>query len=677
MTRRFRVALLLGALTLPASLSAQSAPAAKPQLGTWGVDLSGRDSTEKPGDDFWDYANGNWAKTAVIPPDQTVTGSFNDLSLLSERQVRDIVAGLRAAQPGTKEAKIAALWTSWMDTATIEKRGAAVLRPYLAPVAAVTDRAGLIAIMARPGYTAPVGVGISADPDDPTHYSVGMGQGGLGLPNRDYYLRADGKFPAFRADYRGYVATMLRLAGFSDAEARADRIIALETQIAQAHWAPERSRDLTQSVNRMTVPELVSIAPQWDWPRYLQARGLGDPARVMVRQPSELVETGKLLDTVPLSTWKDYLAFHFIRTHATQLPKAFDDANFDFYSATLRDVKEQRERWKRGVGLLNSRLGEAVGEVYVAKYFPPASKAQMDELITNIRASLKDRIDQNSWMDPATRRQAQAKLAAFTPQIGYPDKWIDYSSYVVKPDDLLGNAVRGEQFQWNLQLQRFPQPIDKGLWFMSPQTVNAYYNPPNNSITFPAAILQPPFFDPNADPAVNYGGIGAVIGHEIGHGFDDQGRRFNGQGQLKDWWTAEAAAKYGQRTTMLGAQYDAIEPIPGLHINGKLTMGENIGDLSGLETAYGAWRKYVAAHGEPPVIDGLTGDQRFFLGYAQVWRGLRREGAVREQLLTDPHSPEKARVNAVVRNIDAWYKAFDVKPGDALYLPPEQRVRIW
>ena len=674
MTRSFRAALLIGALTLPAALHAQTA---KPQLGTWGVDLSGRDTAEKPGDDFWDYANGGWAKTAVIPADQTVVGSFQDLALLSERQVHDIVTGMGTPAPGTKEARVADLWASWMDTATIEKRGAAVLKPYLAPVAAVKDRAGLIALFATPSYTAPAGVGVAADPDDPTHYSVGVAQGGLGLPNRDYYLRADGKFPAFRVAYRTYVSTMLGLAGFSTPDARADGIIALETEIAKAHWSPERSRDVSQSVNRMTVPELQALAPQYDWPRYIAARGLGTPARVIVRQPSELTDTGKLLDSVPLATWKDYLAFHFIRTHATQLPKAFDDANFDFYSATLRDVKEQRERWKRGVGLLDTRLGEAVGEAYVAKYFPPASKAQMDELIVNIRASLKDRIDQNTWMDPATRTQANAKLAAFTPQIGYPDKWIDYSTYQVKRDDLLGNAVRGERFTWQLQLSRFPNPVDRGLWFMSPQTVNAYYNPPNNSITFPAAILQPPFFDPNADPAVNYGAIGAVIGHEIGHGFDDQGRRFNGLGQLKDWWSADAAAKYGTRTTMLGAQYDAIEPIPGLHINGKLTMGENIGDLSGVETAYGAWRKYVAAHGEPPVIDGLTGDQRFFMGYAQVWRGMRREGAVREQLLTDPHSPEKARVNAVVRNVDAWYKAFGVKPGDALYLPPDQRVRIW
>jgi endothelin-converting enzyme/putative endopeptidase len=470
---------------------------------------------------------------------------------------------------------------------------------------------------------------------------------------------------------------MLQLAGYKEPEARADRIIALETEIAKIHWTPERNRDLTQSVNRMTVPELVSLAPQWNWPQYLAARGLGAPTRVVVRQPSVLTDTGKLLASVPLDTWKDYLAYHFIRTHATQLPKAFDDANFQFFSATLRDVKEQRERWKRGVGVLDARLPEATGELYVAKFFPPASKAQMDELIGNIRASLKDRIEQNGWMDPDTRAAALAKLAAFTPQIGYPAKWIDYSAYVVKRNDLLGNFVRGEKFNWQLQLQRYPNPVDKGLWLMSPQTVNAYYYPPNNSITFPAAILQPPFFDPAADPAVNYGAIGAVIGHEIGHGFDDQGRRYNGLGQLKDWWSADAAAKYGTRATMLGAQYDAIEPIPGVHINGKLTMGENIGDLSGLETAYGAWRKYVAAHGEPPVIDGLTGDQRFFLGYAQVWRGMRREGAIRVQLLTDPHSPEKARVNAVVRNVDAWYKAFGVKPGDALYLPPEQRVRIW
>jgi putative endopeptidase len=652
---------------------------AKPQLGTWGVDLTGRDTSVKPGDDFWAYANGTWNKRTEIAPDRTSVGAFITLSDLSEAQVRSIVEDVAktGAKPGTPAQQMGDMYASWMDAAAVEARGTAVLTPYLARIEAVSDRAALLKLFATNEYFGPIGIGITADPANPDRYVAGVLQGGLGMPNRDYYLKDDAKYVGFRAAYKTYVAQMLTLAGQADAAAKADRIIALETAIAKEHWAPERSRDLSQSLNPMSRAQLVALAPQFEWNTLLTDLGLGSVETIIVRQTTAVAAAGKLLDAVPLTTWKEYLAFHFIRQNATLLPKAFDEADFAFFGKTLRDQPVQRARWKRGVSLLNASLGEAVGQLYTERHYPPASDAKMAELVANLRASLEERIKTNTWMDTPTRTQALAKLAAFDPRIGHPVKWIDYSSVKVDRGDLLGNALRARKFQWELQLSRLPDPVDKTLWAMTPQTVNAYYSPLTNQITFPAAILQPPFFDPDADPAVNYGAIGAVIGHEIGHGFDDQGRRFDPTGKFRDWWSAGTAAKYQAKADALGKQYDAIEVLPGVNINGKLTMGENIGDLSGVETAYGAWRRYVAQHGEPKVVDGLTGDQRFFMAYAQVWRGKRREGAVREQALTDPHSAEFARVNAVVRNVDAWYKAFGVKPGDKMYLPPEQRVKIW
>ncbi len=398
---------------------------------------------------------------------------------------------------------------------------------------------------------------------------------------------------------------------------------------------------------------------------------------VIVTETTAVQAIGKLLDSVPLETWKDYLAFHFISEHAAYLPTAFDQANFDFFSKTLRDVPTQRDRWKRGVSLVNGSLGEAVGQIYVQRHYPPESDRQMGELITNVRAALQQKIETNDWMDEPTRKEALAKLATFDPRTGHPTKYIDYSSLKVDRSDLLGNVMRSDQFARDLLLTRMKKPVDRTLWDMLPQTNNAYYDPTQNQITFPAAILQPPYFDPDADAASNYGSIGATIGHEIGHGFDDQGRKFDGTGKLRDWWTPATAKKYEAHATELVKQYDAYEPIPGVHIKGQLTLGENLGDLGGLEVAYAAYRRYVAAHGEPPVIGGLTGDQRFFIAYGYSWESKQREGALRAQLLTNEHSPAKYRVNGVVRNIDAWYKAFNVQPGDKMYLPPEQRVKVW
>ena len=691
--RMLRIAMLATvALAIPVSTaSAETAKPAtskssaakpakwKPQLGTWGVDLTGRDLTVKPGDDFWKHANGSWDKRTEIAPDRTSIGGFTVLADLSETQVRAIVEDVSktGGKAGTPAQQIGDMYASWMDADAIEARGTAVMTPYLAQIDAATDRAGLLKLFASREFFAPVGVGILPNPANPKTYIAGIAQSGLGLPNRDYYLKDDAKYAGFRTAYKKYMVDIQTLAGLSDPAGRSDRIMALETAIATAHWTPERSRNLMESLNPMDRTKLAAFAPQFDWNTTLGHLGLGNLQTVVVQQTTAIEAAGKMLDTVPLSTWKEYLAYHFIRQNASSLPKAFDELNFNFFSKTLRDQPVQRDRWKRGVALVSGGLGEAIGQVYVERHYPPSSNAKMGELIADLRASLQDRINGNQWMDAATKTQALAKLAAFDPMIGYPRKWIDYSSFVVKRDDLLGNTLRARAFQWNLQLSRLPNPVDKSLWSMTPQTVNAYYSPLTNQIVFPAAILQPPFFDPNADPAVNYGAIGAVIGHEMGHGFDDQGRRFDADGKFRDWWSAETAAKYQTRADALGKQFDQIEVLPGVKINGKLTMGENIGDLSGVETAYGAWRRYVAKHGEPKVVDGLTGDQRFFMAYAQVWRGKRREGAVREQALTDPHSAEFARVNGIVRNVDARYKAFNVKPGDALYLPADQRVTIW
>jgi endothelin-converting enzyme/putative endopeptidase len=671
-------ALALAAASLIA-IAPAALQAAKPVYGNWGYEPTAMDRAVKPGDDFFDYVNGAWAKRTDIAPDRTFVGIDSVLNDQIERDVRAIVEDM-AKDPtanGKLGQQIGDLYASWMDEAGVEQLGTEPLQPYLKRVAAVKTRGDLVDLFAEPGFDSPVRLAIFPDLKNPTRYAVYAEQGGLGMPNRDYYLLKGDKYDAYRAAYRNYIITLERLAGISDPEARADRIIALETQIAKIHWTPEQSRDAVKTYNPMTRAQLRAFAPQLQWDRALTKLGLPKVNKVVIGQKSAVQAEGKLFASVPLQTWKDWTAFHFISGNAQYLPKAFDDAKFDFYSKTLRDVPSQRARWKRGVDLVNNALGEGVGQIYVQRHFPAESEQQMHELIGNILAALKDKIETNSWMDAPTKAKALQKLATFDPRIGHPAKYIDYSSLEVKRGDLLGNAIRSDDFDWNLLLSRYPKPVDRGLWDMLPQTNNAYYDPTQNQITFPAAILQPPYFDPNADPASNYGSIGATIGHEIGHGFDDQGRKFDAHGRLADWWSAEAAKLYTQRASTLVKQFDAYEPIPGVHIKGGLTLGENLGDLGGLEVAYAAYRKYVAEHGEPPVIDGLTGDQRFFIAYGYSWETKQREGALRAQLLTNEHSPAKYRVNGVVRNFDPWYKAFNVQPGDKMYLPPEQRVHIW
>jgi endothelin-converting enzyme/putative endopeptidase len=670
--------LALAAASLIA-IAPATAAAAKPVYGAWGYDATAMDTGVKPGDDFFDYVNGAWSKRTDIAPDRTFVGIDSVLNDQIEKDVRAIVEDM-AKDPtanGKLGQQIGDLYASWMDEATVEQLGTQPLEPYLKRIAAVKTRGELVDLFAEPGFDSPIDLLIVPDFKNPTRYAAYASQGGLGMPNRDYYLLKGEKYDAYRKAYRDYIIHIEKLAGISDPEARADRIIALETQIAKLHWTPEQSRDVEKIYNPMTRAQLRTFAPQLQWDRALTKLGLAKVDKIVVAEKSAIAGEARLFASVPLETWKDWTAFHFVSENAQYLPKAFDDAKFDFYSKTLRDVPSQRARWKRGVDMVNGALGEGVGQIYVQRHYPPESDRQMHELIDNILAALKDKIENNAWMDAPTKAKALQKLATFDPRIGHPVKYIDYSSLEVKRGDLFGNAIRSDDFEWKLLLSRFPKPVDRSLWDMLPQTNNAYYDPTQNQITFPAAILQPPYFDPKADPASNYGSIGATIGHEIGHGFDDQGRKFDAHGKLADWWTPATAKLYTAKATRLVGQYNGYEPIPGVHIKGELTLGENLGDLGGLEVAYAAYRKYVAQHGEPPVIDGLTGDQRFFIAYGYSWETKQREGALRAQLLTNEHSPAKYRVNGVVRNVDAWYKAFNVQPGDKMYLPPEQRVHVW
>jgi putative endopeptidase len=670
--------LALGAAALAIAIPTIAQVARAPRYGAFGIDLSSEDKAVQPGDDFWAYANGAWDRKTVIPADKGGAGYGNILSDEAETNVRKILDDMAAnpARYGATGKQVGDFYASWMDEPGIEARGAAPLKPYLARIAGVKDLTGLQTLFATVGYASPVEVGIIPDLADPTRYTAVAGQGGLGMP-RDYYLLPDEKYVAFRKAYRAYIQQMQELAGIPDASAKADAIMALETAMAKDQWSPEQSRDIAKLNDPETLAGLKAKAPEFDWALLLKTAGLDSSPTVLMANNTALTAMGKILTATPLQTWKDYMAFHFVSDHATFLPKAFDDAQFDFYSKTLGGVQVKRDRWKRGVQLMNGSLGEAVGQLYVQRYYPPESQAKMAELIENLRAAYHDRIGASTWMDAATKEKALTKLAAFEPRIGHPDKYIDYASLKVVRDDLLGNAMRAGEFQHQLELQRFPKPVDRTLWDMTPQTVNAYYNPLSNQITFPAAILQPPYFDPNADAAVNYGAIGAIIGHEMGHGFDDQGAQFGPTGKFENWWTPEAKKSFGERTAALATQYDAYEPIPGTRIKGNLTLGENIGDLGGVEAAYAAYQKYQAKHGKAPVIGGLTGDQRFFLSYAQAWQSKTREGRLRQQLLTDPHSPAIFRVNGVVRNVDAWYTAFNIQPTDKLYLPPEKRVHIW
>jgi putative endopeptidase len=671
------------AIALLAACSKEPAPAAappppKPAYGSFGVDLAQMDTSVKPGDDFFRYVNGKWLDSFQMPADRASYGTGTMVFEKAEADLHAILDELAAGKPaaGSVEQKVADVYASWMDEAGIEARGLEPLRPFLARIDAVKDRAGLMQLVGSIDFQAPFAVGINADTVDPTRYSVWVGQAGLGMPNRDYYLKKGEKFDAYRAAYAVYVTRIFELLGYKDPSGSAKRVIGIENKIAAVAWAPERQRKVSEAINPMDLSGLEKLVPNIDWQLVLGGVGLGDSQHFVVNETTAIRDGAKLLDSEPLAAWKDYMTFHFVNSYATDLPKAFDDAQFDFNLKALRGVEKQRDRWKRGLSLVDGAIGEGLGEIYVRKHFPPETKAKMDTLVANLRAALKERLATLSWMDDATRAEAVKKLDAFEPRIGYPAKWRDYSALEIERGKHFENAHNARVFDWERRVKRIHDPVDRGEWFMTPQTVDAYYDPSTNQITFPAGILQPPFFDPNADAAVNYGAIGAIIGHEIGHGFDDQGREFDGSGKVRNWWTPETNARFVAATKKLGALYATHCPLEGACVNGDLTMGENIGDLGGLEMAYTAYKLSLDGK-EAPVLDGFTGDQRFFLSFAQAWRGKTRDDALRAQMLTDPHSPRVARGSFPERNMDAWYAAFDVQPGAKLYLDPKDRVRIW
>ncbi|HRD28307.1 MAG TPA: M13-type metalloendopeptidase [Caulobacter sp.] len=649
-----------------------------PRYGAWGFDLSGMDRSVKPGDDFYMWASGAWNARTEIPSDRSRFGNFDALSILSEARTRAIIEDSAAGRiTGPDAVKIGAAYAAFMDEARAESLDIKPLEPELAAIRAVRTRDDMTALMGLSnvsGYSAIFGLGIGDDAKDPAHYAVYAGTGGLGLPDRDYYL--DPKFGPKKAAYEAYVAQMLTMAGWPKPAEAAKAIVAFETRLAEASWTRAERRDRDKTYNPMTLAELQAATPGFDWNRYLAGTELKGVNRYVVSTNTAFPKFAAIYSETPVDTLKAWQAFHLVDGAAPLLSKRFVDANFEFRSKTLAGQPEQKPRWKRGVAYVNGMLGESVGKVYVARYFPAESKAKMEALVADIRAALKTRIEHLAWMSPETKVKALEKLSKFGVKIGYPDKWRDYAALDVRADDAYGNAIRAGAFEWRYDVARLNGPVDKGEWGMTPQTVNAYYSSIKNEIVFPAAILQAPFFHPDADMAVNFGGIGGVIGHEISHGFDDQGRKSDGDGVLRDWWTAEDAAKFKTQADRLGAQYSAFEPYPGAKVQGALTMGENIGDMGGLSLAYDAY--LVSLGGKPaPILDGFTGQQRVFLGWAQVWRQKAREDFVRQQVVTDPHSPAYYRVNGTIRNIDAWYDAFGVKDGDKLYVAPADRVRIW
>lgn len=659
---------------------------------TSGLDLAWRRLDVRPQDDLFRYLNGRWLDAVPIPEDRASSGTLLDLQDAAERQLREIAerAAASGAAEGTDEQKIGDLYASFLDEELAERLGMTPVRAGLDQIAEIDSLSSLAYVLGRlqrQGVSGAFRIYVTTDARQSDRYVLYLTQSGLGLPDESYYREE--RFAAIRVSYRTHLETMLRLANLADAggpegtaaaSALAGRIIALETRIAAAHWDRVSVRDVVRSYTLVERPGLEGLAPRFDWDAWLD--GLGAPAsalsEVVVRQPDLLRALSPALDEVPLADWRAWLAWRLLRATAPLLSEAFAAEHFAFYGTTLTGVPRQRERWKRGLAVVEDALGEALGRLYVAEHFPARSK----ELVLNLVASLveahRHNVEALDWMSPQTKARALDKLAAFVSKIGYPDRWRDYSSLRIRRDDLAGNIRRAEEYEVDRQLAKLGGPVDRGEWLMTPQTVNAYYNPGMNEITFPAAILQPPMFSPDVDPAVNYGAIGAVIGHEIGHGFDDQGSKYDGAGNLVDWWTTTDRAAFDERAAALIAQFNAltVAEAPGHHVNGALTVGENIGDLGGLAMSY---RAYLLSLGdaEPPVIDGLTGAQRFFMSWARVWRGKVREAEMIRRLATDPHSPRELRCNAIVRNLDEFAEAFGLRPDDGLWLDPVARVRIW
>ena len=677
--------------TAAAAPSAAAAPLA-PALVS-GIDLKYIDPTVRAQDDFYRHVNGKWLATVEIPADKPAYGTgaivFDKIQDQLHTLVDDVAAGKSiVANVDTK--KIGDLYSSFMDEAALDNLGVKPLDAQFAKIDALKDTKGIPALIAglnRDVATvtpyglapnAPVTINIHQDNKDATKYVADLQQGGLGLPDRDYYLKDDdAKLKGIRAEYRKHIEKMLGMAGDKNAAADADQVLALETAIAKIEWDKVALRDPVKAYNKEEIAKLGQLSPGFDWDAFIDSAGIkGKVDSVIVGQPTYLTAFGKLAQKTPLSAWKAYFRWHTLSDFAPELSKQFADENFAFYGTVLRGVPENRDRWKRGIAVVNASIGEELGKLYTASYFPPESKARAQKLVSNLLAAFKQGIDTLDWMTPQTKQAAQEKLAKFMPKIGYPDAWRDYSSLTIDKGDLVGNISRAVQFEYQRNINKLGKPIDRGEWGMTPQTLNAYYNPELNEIAFPAAILQPPYFDPKADDAVNYGGIAAIIGHEISHGFDDQGAQYDGDGNLRDWWTKEDHDKFAAKTKALVAEYSAFEPVPGYHINGELTLGENIADNSGLAVAYKAYQ--ISLAGKPaPVIDGLTGDQRFYMGYAQVWRAKARDNAVIAQLKSDPHSIPMYRAMGTVVNQPAFFTAFDVKEGDKMWRAPDQRVIIW
>jgi putative endopeptidase len=680
------------AFVLSISAFGASAQVGKPQYGAWGFDIAGQDKATQPGDDFFRFANGAWLDKTEIPADKpgySLRLAMTDLTEQRLHELMEAAAAKNEREPRTLDGKVGAFYKSFMDEARIEKLGVSAIAPQLDAVRKAKNRGELAGLMGRTGNdfeSALFNIGTDIDLKNPKKYAVYIFQSGLGLPDRDYYLKPD--FAGQKEAYEKYAAKLLGLVGWNDPDQAASGIVAFETGLAEASWTKAEQRDLNRVYNPMTIAELAKLAPGFAWSQYFKQAQLGDLKRIIVAENTAFPKIAALYARTSIETLKAWQAMHVTDNAAYYLPQPFADAYFDMHDKTLSGQQAQAQRWKRAVHAVSGgdyligdranafgNLGWAVGQLYTAKYFPPQAKAKIEELVANLKAAYHARIEKLDWMSAATKAEALRKLETYTIKVGYPDHQRDYSNVVIRSDDLVGNVQRAAAADWRFFVGRLNGPVDRLDWGMTPQTNDAY-NGSLRDIVFPAGILQPPIFDANADPAINYGAVGGVIGHELTHGFDDEGRKIDAEGALRDWWTADDAKAFEARAKVLGAQYSAFEPLPGVHINGDLTMGENIADLGGLTLALDAY--HASLHDRPaPVIDGYTGDQRVFLGWAQAWRGKVRDEFVKRQVVSDPHSPRQFRVNGPVRNIDAWYDVFDVKAGQKLFVPPAERVRIW
>ncbi len=646
-----------------------------------GIETANFDRSVRPQDDFYRFVNGGWLASTPIPEDKSNYGSFSQLADQAREQLRVIIeeAAATPSRNGTDTQKVGDFYRSFMDTDAIERAGLTPLNDEVARIDAIETPADLLNYFGHAqssGGGSTFNLWVNQDAKASTEYIVYLSQGGLGLPDKTYYENDDQKFVDIRAEYVAHIQRILGLAAVGDAAERAQQIMDLETQLAGHHWERVRNRDRNATYNKLTLAEADARMPGADWTSILRSANIKGQDAVIVRQPSYFEAMVQMAQDVPIEHWRSYLYWQMLSAAAPYLNEEFVAEGFSFYSGTLRGIEQNRPRWRRGVAAVEGALGEVVGRLYVERHFKPEAKARMEDLVENLRLAFEQSINELEWMSPETKLEAQAKLAKFTPKIGYPDEWKDYTQLNVKPDALLDNVRASGLVEYNRMLSKLGREIDRNEWFMSPQTVNAYYNPAMNEIVFPAAILQPPFFNLEADDAVNYGAIVAVIGHEFSHGFDDQGRKSDGDGNLRDWWTDNDAAEFKARADGLVEQYAGYSPIEGMSVNGELTLGENIGDLAGLTMAYKAYK--LSLNGaEPPTIGGYTGDQRFFMGWAQVWRRLYREDELRNRLVTDPHSPSEYRVNGIVSNMPKFFEAFDVEEGDALYRKPDDVVRIW